>query len=99
MGDELRRLVEINLVKQEADKEEGKPGKFYNMLFPKGPYSRTRSVFRHYPLPVLGGGPCPVRLWESPWGLEDLTEDEKTKVVEDDVLMWRGVMIYVVAEE
>ena len=64
-----------------------------------GPNCRTRSVLRHYPLPVPGGGPRPVRSWEEPWGKSTNTAEEQKKVVEDDVLLWRGLMLYIVQEE
>ena len=62
-----------------------------------GPNCRTRSVLRHYPLP--GGGPRPVRSPEEPFGRSDLTPHEKKAVWEDDVMMWRMLAIYLVAEE
>ena len=62
-----------------------------------GPNCRTRSVLRHYPLP--GGGPRPVRSLEEPFGRSDLTAHEKKAVWEDDVMMWRMLAIYLVAEE
>jgi len=64
-----------------------------------GPNCQTRSVLRHYPLPVPGGGPRPVRSWEEPWGKSTNTAEEQKKVVEDDVLLWRGLMLYIVQEE
>ena len=64
-----------------------------------GPNSRTRSVLRHYPLAVPGGGPRPVRSWEEPWGMERNTKEEQTKVYEDDCPMWRGLTLYIVREE
>ena len=62
-----------------------------------GPNCRTRSVLRHYPLP--GGGPRPVRSPEEPFGRSDLAPHEKKAVWEDDVMMWRMLAIYPVAEE
>ena len=62
-----------------------------------GPNCRTRSVLRHYPLP--GGGPRPVRSPEEPFGRSDLTPHEKKAVWEDNVMMWRMLAIYLVAEE
>ena len=64
-----------------------------------GPNCRTRSVLRHYPLPVPGGGPRPVRSWEEPWGMAQNTKEEQDKVREDDVLMWRGLMLFIAHEE
>ena len=64
-----------------------------------GPNCRTRSVLRHYPLDVPGGGPKPLRTWEEPWGKKDLEKAEEDKVREDDVMLWRGLFLFVVAEE
>ena len=64
-----------------------------------GPNCRTRSVLRHYPLDVPGGGPRPVRSWKEPWGMDRNTPQEQQKVEDDDVLMWRGLMLYVIHEE
>ena len=61
------------------------------------PNCRSRSVLRHYPLP--DGGPRPVRSWETPWGNKDLTKEEKKIVEEDDILLWKSLMIYIVSEE
>ena len=64
-----------------------------------GPNCRTRSVLRHYPLDVPGGGPKPVRTWEEPWGKKGLEKAEEEKVRQDDVMMWRGIFLYLVSEE
>ena len=64
-----------------------------------GPNCRTRSVPRHFPLPIPGGGPRPLRSWHEPWGKATNTEEEKAKVWEDHVLLWRGLMIFVAQEE
>ena len=64
-----------------------------------GPNCRTRSVLRHYPLDVPGGGPKPLRSWKEPWGKSGLERNEERKVQEDDVLMWRGIFLFIVAEE
>ena len=62
-----------------------------------GPNCRTRSVLRHRPLP--SGRPRPVRSWEDgqEWGLKDLDNDEKRMVEEDDILMWRGIFLFIVS--
>ena len=65
-----------------------------------GPNCRTRSVLRHYPRPDWpGGGPVPVRSWSEPWGKSTNSEEDQKKVENDDVLMWRGLMLYVIQEE
>ena len=64
-----------------------------------GPNCRTRSVLRHYPSDIPGGGPKPLRTWEEPWGKKGLEKIEEEKVREDDVMMWRGIFLFVVSEE
>ena len=57
-----------------------------------GPNCRSRSVLRHYP------GPPPLRSWEHEWGLPDLTEAQKKLCQDDDILMWRQIFLYLVAD-
>ena len=57
-----------------------------------GPNCRSRSVLRHYP------GPPPLRSWEYEWGLPDLTEAQKKLCQDDDILMWRQIFLYLVAD-
>ena len=60
-----------------------------------GPNCRTRSVLRTYP-----GGPPPSRAWENnqDFGKVDLTEHELAKVQHDDEMMWKMILIYLVAK-
>ena len=58
-----------------------------------GPNCRTRSVLRHYP-----GGPRPVRSWEEPWGISAYSPEEMAMCQEDDVLMWRQIFLFLVAD-
>ena len=66
-----------------------------------GPNCRTRSVLRHRPLGEKEWGPRPLRSWQEgqEWGGKDLTEKERQKVQEDDILMLRMIMLFVIAEE
>ena len=64
-----------------------------------GPNCRTRSVLRHYPLAIPGGGPRPFRSWDQPWGKSGNTPEEQRKVEDDDVLLWRGLMLFIIREE
>ena len=60
-----------------------------------GPNCRTRSVLRRIPKP---GAPRPVRAWGGEeYGLEDVTDQEREQVREDDVLLWRQVFLHMVA--
>ena len=58
-----------------------------------GPNCRSRSILRHYP-----GGPRPVRSWEEPWGTSQLTEEELNMCLENDIMMWRQIFLYLAAE-
>ena len=63
------------------------------------PNCRTRSRLRHREVPGLDL-PGPSRQWNGgEWGKEGLSEAERQKCFEDDVMMLRSWMIYVVAEE
>ena len=57
-----------------------------------GPNCRSRSVLRHYP------GPPPLRSWEHEWGLPTLTNDQARQCQEDDILLWRQVFLYLIAD-
>ena len=60
-----------------------------------GPNCRTRSVLRSYP-----GGPPLVRSWgEGEFGKAGISMEEQAKVDYDDELMWKMVLLYVVAKE
>ena len=57
-------------------------------------------MLRHYPIEgAPGGGPRPLRTWQEPFGKEDLSEEERSKVEEDDLMMWRSIMLYIVTSE
>ena len=112
-GGDKRRLVEIDILRQDSSTKShdmlAESGPYPSLLraalngwlkgIVMGPNCRTRSVLRHYPLPIPGGGPRPLRSWEEPWGMKRNTKEEQTKVVEDDILMWRGMMLYIIGEE
>ena len=107
VGGDTTRLVEVDLKRgQEHDMIDGP---LYASLLRAaldgyilgvvgGPNCRTRSVLRHYPLPA--GRPRPVRgVTPEDWfGLPGLDEEEKKQVWEDDVLLYRMIMIFCVAE-
>ena len=63
-----------------------------------GPNCRTRSVLRHIPVSQEFHGPRPLRRWDGEeFGIEDLSEEERKKVEDDDVMMWRSLFIYILA--
>lgn len=40
-----------------------------------------------------------MRTWQEPFGKDDLSEEERSKVEEDDLMMWRSIMLYIVTSE
>ena len=112
-GGDKRRLLEVDVLRQEEGQPKhdmlADDGPYAALMRAAldgtlkgvimGPNCRTRSVLRHYPLPVPGGGPRPVRSWGEPWGMAQNTKEEQDKVREDDVLMWRGLMLFIAHEE
>ena len=64
-----------------------------------GPNCRTRSVLRHRPIPSNPSAPRPVRRWGGEeYGIHEMTSEERKIVVEDDILLWRMIVIYMVSE-
>ena len=63
-----------------------------------GPNCRTRSILRHVPIPNWPQAPRPVRAWNGEeFGKRDLSEDEKAMVLDDDTLMMRMVLLFLVS--
>ena len=63
-----------------------------------GPNCRTRSVLRHYPIEGNPQAPRPVRNWGGgEFGSKHLTHQERQQVIEDDLLLWRMIFMYMVA--
>ena len=63
-----------------------------------GPNCRTRSVLRHRPIEGQPEAPRPVRAWGGQeYGLQDLSREERAKVEEDDVLLWRMVFLHMIS--
>ena len=62
-----------------------------------GPNCRTRSVLRHYP---KQGAPRPIRSWQDgqEYGLKELADHERSALHDDDLMLWRMLFIYVIAE-
>ena len=115
VGGDVRRLVEIDVKREDEESRGShdmlKCGGVYSSLLRASldgmvdavitaPNCRTRSVLRHFPIEgVPGGGPRPLRTWEEPYGKADLSEEERNKVSDDDLLMWRSIMLFIVATE
>ena len=62
-----------------------------------GPNCRTRLVLRFYPLEHKEK-PRPVRTVEERWGMKNLDKEEERIVFEDDVLLFRFILLYVLAD-
>eukprot|EP00438_Fugacium_kawagutii_P026560 Skav206294 [mRNA] locus=scaffold3268:30491:38245:+ [translate_table: standard] len=63
-----------------------------------GPNCRTRSVLRHYPIPDQESYPRPVRRWQGEeYGIQDATKEERDKLREDDILLWRMVFLFMLS--
>ena len=63
-----------------------------------GPNCRSRSILRHLPIPNSPTAPRPVRAWGGEeFGKNDLTEQEKLMVHQDDTLMMRMVVLYLIS--
>ena len=64
-----------------------------------GPNCRTRSVLRHKPIEGKEDYPKPVRSWmeNQIYGLLRLGEEDRKKVEDDDVMLWRMVFLFMVA--
>ena len=61
-----------------------------------GPNCRTRSVLRHYPLPA--GRPRPIRGWNGfENGYDDLDEEERAMIKDDDTMLWRMLFLYMIS--
>eukprot|EP00438_Fugacium_kawagutii_P030710 Skav213064 [mRNA] locus=scaffold364:594309:601403:- [translate_table: standard] len=64
-----------------------------------GPNCRTRSVLRHYPIQGVPDCPRPIREWGGgEHGKENISEKERDMIQEDDVMMWRMLFTYMVAQ-
>ena len=64
-----------------------------------GPNCRTRSVLRHYEVDGDPQAPRPIRKWDGEeFGVKDASPEERRIIEEDDVLLWRMVFLYLVAE-
>ena len=63
-----------------------------------GPNCRSRSILRHRPIPGCPTAPRPVRCWGGEeFGKCDLSEQEKAMVLEDDTLMMRMIVLFLVS--
>ena len=108
LGGDQRKVVQVDI--QNGKKWNMVDGQVYEELLEMAvngqlstiltsPNCRTRSKLRHVKVPGVDL-PGPARGWDGgEWGLPENTEMERRKCWEDDVMMFRSWMLYVVAEE
>lgn len=64
-----------------------------------GPNCRRRSVLRHRPIEGQVDYPKPVRSWEGDqvYGLHHLSQEDRKKVEDDDIMLWRMIFLFMIA--
>ena len=63
-----------------------------------GPNCRSRSILRHRPIPGCPNAPRPVRSWNGEgFGKHNLSPEEKAMVLEDDTLMMRMIVLFLIS--
>ena len=107
-GGDRRKVIQVDI--QNGAKWDMVNGGLYGELLDKAvkgqldavvasPNCRTRSRLRHREIPGVDL-PGPSRSWNGEeWGKRDMNEKEKEKCFEDDVMMLRAWMIFIVAQE
>ena len=108
-GGDPEALVEVDVVRNQTQdllEDEGIYADFIRAALDGGlrgiiggPNCRTRSVLRHYEVLNDPMAPRPVRRWNGEeFGIQDATDEEKRVLEEDDVLLWRMIFLFLVAE-
>ena len=108
LGGDHRKVIQVDL--KNGDKWDMVNGHVYAELLSMAidgqvssvltsPNCRTRSRLRHVEIPGMNL-PGPARRWEDgEWGIPGGSEVEMKKCWEDDVMMFRSWMVFVVAQE
>eukprot|EP00435_Cladocopium_sp_Y103_P038530 s827_g10.t1 len=111
VGGDTRGLHEFDVLHGGSHNDMGLSGEAYshmlNLAFSGhvkgvlgGPPCRTRSVLRHLEVEGVDDLPRPIRAWNGQeFGVYDLKPWEDAQVYEDDVLMFRLWMVWIIAEE
>ena len=108
LGGDQRKVVQVDI--KNGNKWDMVEGHVYEELLSMAidgqvssiltsPNCRTRSRLRHVEIPGMSL-PGPARSWEKgEWGIPGGSEIEKKKCWEDDVMMFRSWMLFLVAQE
>ena len=111
VGGQPHRLLELDIAHGHEGADLSPSGKAYGALLRLafdgqikgligGPPCRTRSVLRHMEVEGMKNMPRPLRAWHGEeFGKFGLTSQEKNAVLEDDTLLFRFLLIFVVSEE
>eukprot|EP00438_Fugacium_kawagutii_P016096 Skav225959 [mRNA] locus=scaffold6030:76316:83572:- [translate_table: standard] len=110
MGGDERRLVEVDLCRGSQHDMMKDRGVYSGLLRAAlegkilavvgGPNCRSRSILRHYPVEGRPDAPRPIRCWNGgEYGMDGITDEEKSIIYEDDVMLWRMWFIFIVAHQ
>ena len=105
VGGNPSRLVEIDIQRSDLNDMVSDEGAYPALLragldgqldtIVGGPNCRRKSVLKYY---EKIGFPGPFQTVEHPFGLDSLSPEEKRKVFEDDIMMYRIIMLYIMAD-
>ena len=110
VGGDKRLMFELDLLHGKPERDLSPTGAAYPALLRMaldgiakawigGPQCRTRSMLRHIPLDGINM-PRPLRAWNGEeYGIKDPSHAERDQVFQDDVLMFRFLLLYVISEE
>ena len=108
LGGDHRKVIQVDILN--GDKWDMVNGRVYEELLTMAvegqissvltsPNCRTRSKLRHVKIPGMDL-PGPARCWNGgEWGIQGGSEVERRKCWEDDVMMFRSWMVFIVAQE
>ena len=111
VGGQAHRLLELDLQHGHQGGDLSPSGTAYGALLRTaldgqiksvlgGPPCRTRSVLHHIELEGMQNMPRPLRaLGGEEFGSSDLSLQEKQSVLEDDILLFRFILLYIISEE
>eukprot|EP00435_Cladocopium_sp_Y103_P029126 s549_g7.t1 len=109
VGGDKRMMLELDVLHNKKTSDLSDQGQAYPLLLRAalngwvkawvgGPPCRTRSVLRHMEVPGEEM-PRPLRSWSNgEWGIEGLSDFERSQLETDDLLMMRFLVLYIVSE-